>query len=149
MGRTRKPTDLHILHGTARKARMAAREGELKLTPGDVGECPDWLSPEAKAEWHRLLDTEWARILSPAHHSAFLRYCVLQGRLIRSERGLKMWCDGFEHPENPEAMKMQELGFLHQFAMQLGLTPASQSKVQGKPKEQPKSGWAKFAINQQ
>lgn len=141
MPRPSKPLTLHILHGTGRKGRISKRENELHLAPGSIGECPKWVSPESKEEWRRLLKTEWSKVLSPAYRSTFLRYCILHGRHIRAERGLKRWLDGKESAEAIEKMGSQEPAQLHSLAMQLGLTPASQSKVIMPPTQKPKSKW--------
>lgn len=143
-GRPKKPQKLHVLHGTNRADRDSKRAGELQLESGDIGQPPDWISPEARAEWVYLMGTEWATILAPADRSTFLRYCILFGRNERAERGLLRWDGGLEHPEAFEKMGSQEPALLHQLAIQLGLTPAARSKVQAPKAEKPKNKWAEL-----
>lgn len=120
---------------------MDARANELELKPGDIGSCPDWISPEGQEEWQRLTgDAQYSQVLAPVMRSLLIDYCSLYGRLIRWERGLVRWLDGGAAvaerlPDgclgDPplEHFTVTERSLLHTIRMQLGLTPASQSKV--------------------
>lgn len=150
MPRPAKPMALHVVEGTKR-SRHAGRENELSLKPGSVGECPKWLPPEGKAEWKRLTtDRDYSKCLAPAHRGALIDYCNLYGRMERSERRLPRWIDGKVAPPDPETgqppaefLSSSERNNLHSLRMQLGLTPASQSKVQI-PKTETHDEWAQF-----
>ena len=146
VGRPQKPLALHAIDGTLRKDRHAKRGQELTLAPGSIGECPDWVSPEAKEEWNRLLGTEWAKILAPSHRTVFLRYCILWGREQRTERQLPRWCDGYPHPDPSivETMGSQEPNLLHQLMQQLGLTPLSQTRLVVPKSDSPKNKWTEL-----
>ncbi len=140
-GRPPKPLALHILHGTGRKSRLAKRSTEFFLKAGSIGSCPNWVSPEAKQEWRRLVKSDWGRILTPADRSGFLQYCILHGRQIRAERGMKQWLDGKESEEAIERMGSQEPNLIHSLRMQLCLYPVARVKGPATPQEQPKSKW--------
>lgn len=140
----RKPYALHIAQGTNR-ARVEKREaGAVHLTPGSVGECPAWISPEGREEWDRLVnDPEYGAILCPVQRGTLIDYCNLYGRMIRSERRMLEWQDGKPAEDGRiEKLQQSEGNRLHSLRMQLGLTPASQSKVQAPVKSSPESPWA-------
>jgi phage terminase small subunit len=128
----KKPLKLHILQGTARRNRMQARADELQL-PSEIPQCPKWLKGEARAEWSRLTnDAAWAPVLSKVHRGALTEYCVLWARMVA-------WAKGAGE------ISASERQTLHSLRMQLGITPASQSKVKmpdGKPTE---SKWERLA----
>lgn len=129
-GRPRKPLLLHAIHGTARKDRHAKRGDELQITGEPLGDPPDFLAAEAAEEWIRLTNhAEYKQVLGSIHRSALIEYCTLHGRMIEDVRGGKEF----------GSTQRQVLSSLR---MQLGLTPASQSKV--KFPEKPKQGnpWA-------
>jgi hypothetical protein len=118
MGRPRKPLKLHVLEGTGRKQRLEARAGELQLAPGNVGEPPEWFTPEALAVWQWWTsDPEYSALVARVHRDALVHYCHLQGAF---ERGCKGLNDGIS------ASDQQTLNSLR---MQFGGSPASQSKV--------------------
>lgn len=134
---------LHVVQGTKR-SRHKGRENELSLKPGSVGSCPAWLSPESKTEWKRLTeDKDYSRCLAPAHRGALIDYCNLYGRMERSERRLTQWVNGAEVPGSVEVLTSSERNNLHSLRMQLGLTPASQAKVQ-MPTSEANDEWAQF-----
>lgn len=150
-GRPAKPMRLHVLQGTKR-AHHAARENELNLKPGDLGPCPAWLPPESRTEWKRLTtDRDYSRCLAPAHRGALIDYCNLYGKMERSERELPRWVNGKEAapgldgtPPPVETLTSTERNLLHSLRMQLGLTPASQSKVQTPKDAEPENPFAGF-----
>lgn len=155
-GRPAKPKALHIVHGTARKSRMAKRAGELELKPGSIGKCPTWICPEGREEWTRLVkDAEYASVLAPVMRGAVIDYCNLYGRMVRAERRLPMWVDGKEAPAETkrkgkvippprETISASERQTLHSLRMQLGLTPASQSKVKLTKPTESENKFARF-----
>jgi P27 family predicted phage terminase small subunit len=141
MPRIRKPQALHIIHGTERARDKQRRKKELCLKGGSVGECPSWINPEGREEWNRLTsDPDYSPVLAPAMRGTMIDYCNLYGRMIRHERQLPEWVDGRESqeivnengsiiPPLVEKLSASQRQTLHSMRMQLGLTPASQSKV--------------------
>lgn len=154
MGRPAKPYALHIAQGTDR-SRVKKREADtLKLKPGSVGSCPSWICPEGREEWNRLTrDKDYSRCLVPSMRGTMIRYCSMYGRMIRTEREMVAWVDGKElrpilnedgsvKVEAPrQKFSVSEGQTLHSLSMQLGLTPASQSKVHV-PVEAADDGWS-------
>ena len=117
MSRPKKPQALHILHGTNRPDRDAARVGELVVPPGDIGDCPEWFEDDARDEWLRLVtDPHYSKVLASVHRGALLEYCVLYARMVQDAMG-------------SGDMNSSQRQTLNSLRMQLGLTPASQSKV--------------------
>jgi phage terminase small subunit len=132
MARPPKPIALHILDGTDRKDRMEKRQDELKLPPGSVGDPPEWFSPLALEEWNRLTgDPDYSQVLAPVFRGALIEYCFLYGKMLAQVQGTGPFVAG-------------ERQMLHSLRMQLGVTPASQSKVKGPKTEKPGNKWAKF-----
>ena len=119
-GRPTIPFELHVARGTDRKYVHDRHENELKLTPGSLGDPPEWFKPEALLEWQRLTaDPVLGKILSSAHRSGLIEYCVLHGRMIDDGRGGK----------GHKKMTSEQRKTLSSLRMQFGLTPAAQSKV--------------------
>lgn len=121
MGRPRKPTALHVVQGTARKSRMKARSGEPKPT-GPLGSPPKWFTPYQRAEWGRLRKFSW---ITEAHRLTVQHHCILAERLKDDAIGQRQ-------PDGrmlPRPMSASERQTFHSLQMQLGLTPASSSKV--------------------
>lgn len=135
-GRKPKPLELKILSGTNR--------GAVPSSPGDgfaagVPEKPAMVAADeiASAEWDRVAGELAARrILSTADRGILTSYCNAFSRLH------KAWalCDAFEirtkdgagtkgNPAVP--MAAQASKDLASFASELGLTPASRSRVAG------------------
>jgi len=129
MGRPKKPKSLHVVQGTARKCRMDARANELELAPGDMGDAPEWMPASGKSEWERLrTDAEYSQVLAPAMRGLFEHYCLLYARMVEDARGERQ-------------MSASERQTYHSLCMQLGLSPASQAKVNGPAKAKPESPW--------
>jgi phage terminase small subunit len=123
-----------LLQGTARADVMRQRIGELDLPSGPVGDPPEFLTGEALAEWNMLTsDPNYSPVLSPVFRSALIEYCTLHGAMIDAQKG--------GPPLSLEARRL-----LSGLRMQLGLTPASQSKVQGPKVEPTQNKWA--AVNE-
>lgn len=133
MARPTKPQALHILEGTNRKAADEKRANDLVLPAGAVGDPPEWLLGEGLAEWSRLTqDEHYKVVLSPVHRGALIEYCVLFGRMIEDAKG-------------GDKMNSSQRQTFHSLRMQLGITPASQSKVKmDRPKAPSESRFARI-----
>ncbi len=130
-GRPPKPSKLHVLHGTRPDRK---RENELYIPTAPIGEPPDYIArnPESLAEWERLTgDPIYSQVLAPIFRGTLIEYCVLYARMVEDARG----------GEQLMTSDRKQLGSLR---MQLGITPASQSKVRGPKVEKPASKWASF-----
>lgn len=130
MARPVIPFAVHQARGTARAYVKRRHAVELKLPPGSVGAAPRWLSVESRAEWKRLTnDPDYRKVLSPAHRGALVEYSILFGRMVEDARNLRQ-------------MTASERQTLNSLRMQLGITPASQSKVRAPKSEKPANKWA-------
>lgn len=130
MARPVTPIAIHKTRGTLRARRMASAEVELVLTPGSIGDAPAWFDDEMRAEWERVTsDCELKRVLAPAHRPTVEHHCLLYKRFLQDARGERQ-------------MMASERQTYHSIQMQLGWTPASQSKVHSKAEQKADDPWA-------
>lgn len=129
MGRPRKPvTELKA----PKKSRLTARLAELSLPAGPLGPPPEWFHPLAVDEWQRVtMNPQYSAVLNPVHRGGLIHYCALHARMVRREMGEEI------------AFSASDQQTLSSLRMQLGLTPASQTKVRlpGEKKAE-ESKWA-------
>lgn len=121
-GRPPKPRGLHVIEGTYRADRHAKIPA---IAPDKLGNVPRWFDAEMRAEWARVTkDPVLREILNHTHRPTIIHHCVLYKRFVQDARG-----------ERP--MPAAERQTFHSIQMQLGWTPASQSKlrVPDKPAE--------------
>lgn len=86
---------------------------------------PEWLPPDAKKEWRRIMPLLIERkILTEADMGSVENYCVAIGRGREIER--KIQSDGL----TPQLFRMQDKAAQtsRQLAAELGLTPVSRSR---------------------
>jgi len=136
MGRPAKPLLAHRAQNTLRMDRHAGRLGELEITDS-IGAPPSYLPAEGKAEWERLTaHPQYGRALTSLDRDGFAEYCWLHARLAaemagmaiyRTRDGVVIRPDGCV--EDLEVMSASDSQRLHSLRMQLGLTPASRSKI--------------------
>lgn len=98
--------------------------------------CPEWLAPEAKAEWRRLAPEliRWG-LLTPLDRAAFSCYCQSYAhwqqcqRVVVREGPLYLTANGRlrERPEVDMARKYSQ--FVRAFAVEFGLTPSSRNRL--------------------
>lgn len=133
-GRPKKPVLLHKLHGTDRKDRMEKRVGELSLDSA-LPEPPEWLIPEARAEWERLVaDSKYRACLATVDRAMMASYCQLWARFVESET-----TEGKEFSGT-------RLSALVQIAGKLGLNPQDRTKIKTPtPPEKANNPWAELA----
>ena len=132
MGRPRKPTKLHVLHGTKNTTRHRSRSSEPQIT-SPIGDPPDYLKEIGRAKWLEIADDpEYGVVLNRSHRETLEHYCVLYQRFVADAKG-------------EEDMNASQRQTFHSIAMQLGRTPAAQSKVSVSTKAAPESPWDKVA----
>jgi P27 family predicted phage terminase small subunit len=86
---------------------------------------PEWLSPDAKREWRRIMPMLIERkILTEADMGSVENYCVAIGRAREIERLIQS--EGL----TPQLFRMQNqaAATARQLAAELGLTPVSRSR---------------------
>ena len=133
-GRPRKPTKILEINGSARKdpARIAARGNEPRIN-SSIGSVPEYLTGHAAAKWAEVVsDPDYGQVLNASHRETLAHYCFLHQRFVEDVMGER-------------TMTASERQTYHSLAMQLGRTPAAQSKVSVPAPAKPESTWDKIA----
>ena len=126
----------HRAQNTLRMDRHAHRLGELEVHDG-IGDPPEYLHEPGKQEWTRLAQhPQYGRALTSLDRDGFTEYCWLHARLA-------MEISGIEH-DTLRPLSASDSQRLHSLRMQLGLTPASRSKIT-LPTRPVESKWQKLA----
>ncbi|MGQ7794048.1 phage terminase small subunit P27 family [Faunimonas sp. B44] len=101
-----------------------------------VPTCPAHLSSTAKAEWKRLgREMHRLGIISQLDRAALAVYCQAYGRWTEAERKLKetptliKLPSGDIQPSPWLAISNKQLELMHRYLSDLGLSPASRSRV--------------------
>lgn len=128
----------HQARGTVRARVKKRAEGELQITPSDIGTCPDWIGPYGQEEWAALASHEqYSQVLSSLYRGTLIEYCVLWNRMVKTEKG--------ETVEKEDRITGTERQMLQSLRMQLGITPASSSKVKAPaPKAKAAEPWQRL-----
>ena len=145
MGRPRKPTKLQIIKGKfeSHPEVLRERQNEMELQASPVGQPPAYLSPEAAAEWSKLAtDPVYRQVLTPMFAPILTEYCALVGQMQRAMAGRVAWIGGQPSETVLERWPKADSDTLRSLSMQLGLSPASQGKVQMPKADAPKNKWA-------
>jgi P27 family predicted phage terminase small subunit len=133
-GRKPKPTALKRLDGNPGKRGYNHDEPVL---PEGLPDCPGHLSEQAREEWHRIAGTlREAGVLTTVDRAALAAYCQAWGRWVEAEEKLKelpamiKTPSGYvqQNPWLPVANKQLEI--MGRYMAELGITPASRSRVQ-------------------
>jgi P27 family predicted phage terminase small subunit len=142
-GRKPKPTSLKILQGNPGKRPLA--KNEPRPTPTAPG-CPTWLSPEAKAEWRRVVpELDRIGMLSRVDRAALATYCEVWATFVTAQRdlhehGLRIMAfrtesaDGLtiyvQPAKNPSVQIARDSAAqVRQFCAEFGLTPSSRARI--------------------
>jgi P27 family predicted phage terminase small subunit len=136
-GRKPMPTALKVVMGNPGKRPL----NHLEPKPGNaVPTCPAHLQPTAKAEWKRLAkQLHQLGVLTELDRSVLAAYCQAYGRWAEAERKLKetpvllRTPAGYVQPSPWLAISNKSVELMHKFAAELGLSPASRSRVTTKP----------------
>jgi P27 family predicted phage terminase small subunit len=141
-GRKPKPTAIKILEGNPGKRPL----NDLEPQPNsECPECPDWLTDEAKEEWHRIApELHKIGVLTYIDMAALAGYCESFAQWRRAVEYLKKNGDMLIMYNEDGSIKYQQqaphvaiasnaLKHMRAFASEFGLTPASRSKLSVKP----------------
>ena len=143
-----KPTPTKILQlRGSRRANLNPAEPE---PPKDAPDRPDWLDGSASAMWDALAPQLGAMgVLTSVDGNVLARYCHLWSRWRDAEDFIKKY--GLTYPLKAEDGSIRyfaqfpQVSIAHQLATQLGkleaemgLTPASRSRIHATPKEEHK-----------
>ena len=113
-GRKRIPNALHELHGNPGKRTLPA---EPDLPKANEWSAPDYLKADGLDEWNRITPILKAcRVLSETDYQVLAAYCAVVQEMTSQAR-------------SGAPMKTATLQQFRALASELGLTPASRSKV--------------------
>lgn len=104
--------------------------------PEGTPDCPDHLSVEAKAEWHRLVDTLVGMgVITIVDRAVLAAYCQAYGRWVEAERKLQETPVLFKTPsgyvqQSPWLnIANRQMELMGRYMAEIGLTPASRSRI--------------------
>ena len=131
MARHRTPTNVLKLAGTYRADRHGDRIGEVEPTLG-FPDAPEWMLPEAKAEWERLRgDTRYAEAIAKVDRAMLATYCQLWARFVAGATA-------------SAPVPVSHVAALVNLGAKLGLNPADRSKVKVPEPEKPGNAFSEF-----
>lgn len=140
-GRRPKPTAIRRAEGNPGKR---AWNHEEPVPPDALPRCPPHLSPVARNEWRRLAGTlHGMGVLTVIDRAALAAYCQAWARWVEAEEKLKETPVLFKTPsgyiqQSPWlAIANKQLELMGRYMIELGLTPASRSRVTAVPMTQP------------
>ncbi len=145
-GRRPKPTALKLIEGNRGHRALPARE----FTPREiVPPCPDWLMPEAKEEWARVVPelTRIPGLLTIVDMQAVAGYCQSYARWMDREQKItvmgEVYQTTFTSPSgetqtvlkaNPLVMMArQDKEAMRRFATELGFSPSARGRINVPP----------------
>lgn len=127
------PTALRRIAGNPGKRGYNAHE---PLLPDDFPTCPDHLGVVARAEWDRLAPLLFSvGVLTTADRAALAAYCQCYGRWVEAEEKLQATPlllktpSGYVQQSPWLSISNKQLELLGRYMAELGLTPASRSRV--------------------
>lgn len=132
-GPPKKPTAWRRAEGN--RGKRAWNHAEPK-PPEGTPDCPDHLSEEARAEWHRLVDTLVSMgVITIVDRAVLAAYCQAYGRWVEAEQKLKEAPLLFKTPsgyvqQSPWLnIANRQMELIGRYMAEIGLTPASRSRI--------------------
>ena len=132
-GPPRKPTAWRRIEGNRGKKAWNRAE---PIPPEGIPDCPNHLSEEARAEWHRLVDTLGGMgVISIVDRAVLAAYCQAYGRWVEAEEKLKETPVLFKTPsgyvqQSPWlGIANRQMELMGRYMAEIGLTPASRSRI--------------------
>lgn len=132
-GRIPKPTAVKIIEGNPGKRRI---NGSEPKPPSSLPDCPDYLAPEAKAEWARLAGVlNQIGLLTQVDRTLMAAYCQTYARWVEAERKLAetplilRTPAGYIQQSPWLSISNKQLELMAKYMTELGLTPASRSRL--------------------
>ena len=149
-GPKRTPNALKIARGNPGHYPINDREPKIV---GEIGDCPDWLVPEAKKKWEKTIKSlEDSGVLTGVDGYALAIYCDTWAHWKAATRRLHQ--DGYTiegvkggDVKHPVAQVVKDCAALClRFQNEFGMTPSSRSSIRipEKPKVDDKAGKARF-----
>lgn len=131
-----KPSALKKLAGNPGKRRINKKEPRPPQVPG-LGDPPDWLDKESKAEWRRIaphlltlgLLTVVDRAALEAYCKAYSRWRQAEAIIEKSPTMMFKTQSGYVQQLPHIAVALRYMAQMHALAGQFGFTPASRSRI--------------------
>ena len=134
-GRRPKPTAIRRLEGN--RGKRAWNHAE-PTAPDALPRCPEHLAPVAKAEWRRVARTlHGMGVLTTIDRAALAAYCQAYARWVEAEHRLRetpplvKTPSGYVQQSPWLAIANKQLELMGRYMTELGMTPASRSRVAG------------------
>lgn len=138
-GRKPKPTAIRRQDGNPGKRGYNAAE---PMPPGDGIDCPPHLSDPAQAEWQRIAGTlQELGVVTSVDRGALAAYCQAWGRWVEAEEKLKdtptlvKTASGYVQQNPWLTVANKQLELMGRYMAELGITPASRTRVAAFNKE--------------
>lgn len=132
-GPPRKPTAWRRMEGN--RGKKAWNHAE-PVPPGGVPDCPEHLSDEARAEWHRLVETLVSMgVITIVDRAVLAAYCQAYGRWVEAEEKLKetplliKTPSGYVQQSPWLGIANRQMELMGRYMAEIGLTPASRSRI--------------------
>lgn len=132
-GPPRKPTAWRRMEGN--RGKKAWNHAE-PVPPEGVPDCPEHLNDEARAEWHRLVETLVGMgVITVVDRAVLAAYCQAYGRWVEAEEKLKetplliRTPSGYVQQSPWLNVANRQMELMGRYMTEIGLTPASRSRV--------------------
>jgi P27 family predicted phage terminase small subunit len=132
-GPPRKPTAWRRMEGN--RGKKAWNHAE-PLPPEGVPDCPEHLSEEARAEWHRLVETLVSMgVITVVDRAVLAAYCQAYGRWVEAEEKLRetplliKTPSGYVQQSPWLGIANRQMELMGRYMAEIGLTPASRSRI--------------------
>lgn len=144
MARRPQPLSLRVLNGRSEGRDSGGRPLETPLTTDRrAPRMPSWLPDGAKRCWRRVVPAlDAMHVLKPADCDALVAYCIAvnlmeeSAKIIAAE-GMTVKANGSIKPHPAVSTLNSSMKQVKAFAVEFGLTPASESSITGIQPTQP------------
>lgn len=133
MGPKPKPTAIRRMEGNRGKR---AWNHDEPVPPDGIPRCPRHLAPVARTEWRRVARAlHGMGVLTVVDRAALAAYCQCYAKWVEAERKLKetppllKTPSGHVQPSPWVAIANKQLELMGRYMAELGMTPASRSRV--------------------
>lgn len=135
MIRGRKPKPTAIRRQTGNPGKRGYNPAEPVVPPG-LPDCPGHLSNVAGEEWERIAGTLYEMgVLTTVDRAVLAAYCQAYGRWVEAEERMKetpamlKTPSGYVQQSSWLSVANKQLELMGRFMSELGITPASRSRV--------------------
>jgi P27 family predicted phage terminase small subunit len=132
-GRPPKPTKLKLLEGNPGKRPLNKREPQYDVA---VPTRPEWLLPEAKREWGRVVPELVAKgLIALVDRAALAAYCQCWALYVDAvkdvmENGTSFVTDrGYEGPRASVGVMVKMQQAMSTYASKFGFTPSDRARI--------------------